>query len=67
MLLLDLAAASGRVSKTGACAAQLLHLDVSTLQMPLLHPAVSTPQGPEQHLDLYEHKEPMVTLDVSTP
>jgi hypothetical protein len=66
-----------RVWRTGACAGldmsilhnigPELHLHLSTLQRPLLHLGVFTPQGPKLHLDLYGQKEPVLTLDVSTP
>jgi hypothetical protein len=42
-----------------------LHLDVSTLQMPLLHLDVSTPQGPELHLDVSTPQRPLLHLEVS--
>ncbi len=50
-------------------------LDRSTLQRPVLHLEVSTPQGPEQHLDvsgqplllldLYSLQEPVLHLDIT--
>jgi hypothetical protein len=43
----------------------MVHLDVSTLQMPMLHLVVSTPQGPELHLhlDVFGHQqEPFVRV-----
>ncbi len=44
----------------------LLLLDVSTLERPVLHFAVSTPQGLELQLDLSVQQEPLLLLDVST-
>jgi hypothetical protein len=43
-----------------------LHLDLSTLQMPVLHLDVYTPQGPELHLDLSGQQEQVLLLSMST-
>jgi hypothetical protein len=50
--------ATGLVWTTGAWAAPVLLLDLSTLKRPVLHLVVAK-QGPELHLDMSEHLEPL--------
>jgi hypothetical protein len=46
----------------------VLHLDVSTLQRPVLAPGcVLTPQGTELHLAMSGQQEPVLLLSMSKP
>ncbi len=44
-----------------------LHLDISTLKVPVLLLEVSTPQGSELHLDMSILKRPVLLVGLSTP
>jgi hypothetical protein len=59
VLLLDMSAPQGSELH--------LRLVYCTLQKPVLHLVVSTPQRPELHLDLSGQQEPVLLLDLSTP